>query len=647
MPRKLTPASSLDKFKKEAKRWLKELRAQDAAARNRLERAWPKAPQPPGLRDVQHALALEHGQESWVALTRAIGSSAASASSSGGTDYDALARDLVAAYDSRDEAALQRLNQHYGRSFTHDDLWAEVWRRVYAVRRRSSREEKNFLQLTEAQTFIAQDAGFGSWEALKSGPSTGARPVPPYAIDSRKGHIAPRRFLNGGEWERLIAAMQERRIAALDGQGVVNDAALARIAELDHVTSLNLEGCRQLSDEGVAQLARMPQLERLNLGGTRISDRALAVLHQLARLRVLQMPWAQGVTDAGIAALQPCSRLERVDLTGTQTADGAIAALRGKPSLTHFRSGQHVTDSGLEMLKEFPAFTAPRNTAEVHYGLMSDADHDPTHLLLDGPFSDAGLATLARLEGLCGLVLFWHAKAVTPAGFRSLTELPSLLSLRCDGERVNDISMRHIAAMPRLRLLVAQGSAASDAGFEHLSRSRSLECFWGRECPGLGTRGFLALSRMPSLRGLGVSCKNVDDGGLSALPHFPALRDFTPIDFGDDGFRHVGRCKHLERLWCMYCRETGDAATEHIASLSLRTYYAGLTQITDRSLEILRKMNSLEEIEFYECDHVSDAGLGHLAALPRLREVKLHHLPKVTFTGSKVFPASVHVEYSS
>ena len=42
----------------------------------------------------------------------------------------------------------------------------------------------------------------------------------------------------------------------------------------------------------------------------------------------------------------------------------------------------------------------------------------------------------------------------------------------------------------------------------------------------------------------------------------------------------------LERLTCMYCRDSGDEATAHIANLQIRYYYAGLTQITDRSLGI-------------------------------------------------------------
>ena len=64
--------SSLDNLRKEAKRWLKALRAGDPDARARLRQAWPDAPAAPGLRDIQHALARERGHESWVALKAAL-----------------------------------------------------------------------------------------------------------------------------------------------------------------------------------------------------------------------------------------------------------------------------------------------------------------------------------------------------------------------------------------------------------------------------------------------------------------------------------------------------------------------------------------------------------------------------------------------
>jgi ankyrin repeat protein len=72
MPRQLSPASTLDNLRKEAKRWLKALRAADAGARARLLRSLPDAPPAPTLRDMQHALAAEHGLPGWTALKQKV-----------------------------------------------------------------------------------------------------------------------------------------------------------------------------------------------------------------------------------------------------------------------------------------------------------------------------------------------------------------------------------------------------------------------------------------------------------------------------------------------------------------------------------------------------------------------------------------------
>jgi len=72
MTRVLTPRTSLENLKKDAKRWLKALRAGDSAARSRLSAAWPDAPAEPVLRDVQQAVARDYGCANWVALKAAI-----------------------------------------------------------------------------------------------------------------------------------------------------------------------------------------------------------------------------------------------------------------------------------------------------------------------------------------------------------------------------------------------------------------------------------------------------------------------------------------------------------------------------------------------------------------------------------------------
>lgn len=653
MSRKISRATSLDNLRKQAKRWLKGLRVGNAEATARFVHAYPTAPTNPGLREVQHALAREYGFEGWADLKRAVetptGDAGTPPRAVTAEEYGRLANDFVLAFDSRDDEALRRLNEHYHRSFSHDDVWAEVWRRVYAVRQRSSRVQKNFLRLDEAQTVVAQDAGFGGWESLTRPFGTGAPPVPAFEIDATENHAAPRRHLGGDEWDELIAVMKERRVTSLDANGLMTDAVLTRMAALDHVTTLKLGGSRELTDDGLLHLARMPQLQHLDLSeypGGNLTDRGLQVLRNLPNLRTFEMTWQRGISDVGVANIKACDLLERVNLMGSPTGDGAIEALQGKPKLRSFSTGKMVTDDGLRLLVNYPLLTK-------WHGLPIPPDDSDSNveggaqLMIDGPFTDAGVASLAGLEGVFELDLFWHVTRVTPDGFAHLVHLPNLGALGADGKLSGDAAMRHIAAMPRLQRLRIQESAATDDGFALLSRSRSITHIWGRECPQFGNRGFVALSRMPALRGFGIGCKNVEDKALSTLPEFPALRELTPIGFQDAGFVHVGRCARLERLTCMYCRDTTDAATAHITGLRIKYYYAGLTKITDRSLELLGRMESLEQVDLYECNGVTDAGLPFLAGLPLLREVHLDSLPGVTLAGTNVFPARVRVKYTT
>ena len=72
MRRTLTSKTRLESLRKEAKRWLKAVRAGDTKAIERLKAALAGPRPQPGLRDVQHALALEYGLPGWTALKAAI-----------------------------------------------------------------------------------------------------------------------------------------------------------------------------------------------------------------------------------------------------------------------------------------------------------------------------------------------------------------------------------------------------------------------------------------------------------------------------------------------------------------------------------------------------------------------------------------------
>ena len=110
-------------------------------------------------------------------------------------------------------------------------------------------------------------------------------------------------------------------------------------------------------------------------------------------------------------------------------------------------------------------------------------------------------------------------------------------------------------------------------------------------------------------------------------------------------YRHIGECEQLESLILMYCRDTTDAATEHITGLrKLSYYFNSYTMITDRTPELLSGMDSLERITFDACHGLTNTGIARLARLPRLRE--LHVSGKaVTSDVVDAFSSRVSVLY--
>ena len=564
---------TFDTLRKDAKRWLAQIAAGDAEARDRFARALPGGPPAPTLRDVQLALAREHGFDGWTALKRALEPDP-KASAATLARYEEMAEALLEAYRTGTPAAME---WHYGFTW-HRRAWPAMRTYVQLDLGKRPGEPGGDVAITidEARYLVAHERGFGSWDALRASVA----------------------HLPGG-------APHVTTVGEAKTQGL-----LERLDRSD-TTELDLSGVREVTDAHLAAIGRLTHLERLDLSGT-------------------------AITDAGVAHLRGCDALREVNLAGTYTGDGALRALAGKPHLHSFQSGSGVTDGGLALLHQWPVFKAWRG-GEDRLDLLA-WDAAPNFLMLRGPFTDRGLAQLRGLDGLFALNVADVRLAITAACLDTLRELPRLAKLAVEA---TDAWMPGLAALPHLRFLGIQDTPASDAGWVQLAASTTIEKIWGRRCHGLGDAGFRALSRMPRLRGLSVSCLNVSDGALAALPAFPALIELMPMDVPDAGYRHVGRCRDLESLILMYCRDTTDAATEQITGLSKLTYYFNsYTTITDRTPEILSTMESLERITLDACHRLTDTGIAHLARLPRLRELRVSGRG-VRGTARTAFPPAV------
>lgn len=629
---------NLASLKKEAKRWLAALRENVGDARARFARAVPRPPASPTLRDVQLALAHEHGFPGWAALKRAL-TPDPSASARTLDQYEAMAEALLAAYRTGTPEDMER---HY-RYTWHRRAWQGM--RTYVQldlgKRPSGSDDEVDITLDEARHLIAIEHGFENWDALAAFVSTMPGRVPvtakPVQVRSLDPPTESRPIASTRDWQTVLRLLRRTASPALDAEGQMTDTMMLEVSGVEGVTALNLSGSKTVTDEGIRHLAWLPNLRHLDLGGTAITDRGLAVLRDLPTLETVSLAMTH-VTDAGVAHLANCEKLRQVNLMWTSTGDGAIRALAGKRMLHRFRSGNGVTDSGLALLHELPVFKTWQGGTATMALLSYDAD--PNYLLLRGPFTNRGMQHLRGLDGLFALNLDARELGITAAGLAPLVTLPNLGWLAADAK---DDFMPYIAEMPRLRFLGAQDTPAGDEGFAALARSRSIEYIWGRRCHNLKRRGFVALASMPALRALSVSCLNVDDAGISTLPRFPALRELMPMDIPDAGYRHIGACEGLEALILMYCRDTTDAATEHIVGLrKLSYYFNSYTTITDRTPELLSRMDGLERITFDACHGLTDEGVAKLARLPSLKELRVSG-KGVTARVQSMFPASVTV----
>ena len=632
---------SLDSLKKEAKRWLAALRRGVSEARVRLERALSSAPATPTLRDVQLALARELGFSGWVELKRAL-ASLRDAHSPTLAQYETMAEALYDAYRTGTPEAMDR---HYGFTW-HRRSWQAM--RTYVQldlgKRPSGPNDDVDITLDDARYLIAVEYGFASWNALKTfAESAKAQTLiaaKPVRLVAEHGLDDAETIASSRDWNAIVSLLAEHPDAWLNAEGQMTDEVLHLVSRAEGITALGLGGSQAVSDDGLRHLSRLPQLKHLDLRGTAITDRGLDVLRQLPALETISLAQTR-VTDDGVAKLANCHELQRVDLSWTRTGDGALRALAGKAKLRELSTGHCVTDVGIPLLHELPVFQSWQG-GETKMALLSYRSL-PNHLSLRGAITDRGVAQLRGLDGLFGLNLDDSSLAITAAALVPLVALPNLGWLGVDAK---DDWMPLIAEMRRLRFLGAQDTVAGDDGFTALSKSQSLEYLWGRRCHNLRRRGFTALATMPALRGLSVSCLNVDDAGVAALPSFPALQELMPMDVPDAGYRHIGKCTQLESLILMYCRNTTDAATEHITGLPKLTYYFNsYTTITDRTPELLSRMDSLERITFDTCHGLTNEGIATLTRLPALRELRVSGR-RLTPDVVAAFPPRVRVHYS-
>ena len=194
---------------------------------------------------------------------------------------------------------------------------------------------------------------------------------------------------------------------------VSGDEGFVALGECTTLENLASRVCRRMTDRGFAAIARLPRLQRLGLGGPRISDAAMAHLADAPALVDLG-PIMFG--DAAFEHIAKIPRLEQLtNMYNRSTSDDATRYLRGHPTLVHYGAfGTQITDESLRIISGFP---------RLETAAFTNCDF----------ITDEGMRELARLPRL-RLVSTGSCVRVTGAW---LTSMPPGVDARDDGSNAN------------------------------------------------------------------------------------------------------------------------------------------------------------------------------------------------------------------
>ena len=258
----------------------------------------------------------------------------------------------------------------------------------------------------------------------------------------------------------------------------------------DRIVAVNLRGA-WINDAEMIDLARMPDLERLDLSHTRISDEGMLNLKPAPKIKDLKLFYCEWITDQGMTALKGWKHLKRLDVRGTRISDGTVAIVSHLTGLEALDIAHtEVTDFGLENLITLI------NLKELALGRgrlsnsgMTVLRMLPTLTLLDlsgarpsSPDSPRGgggglgipeetLKAMTELKDLRTLHLGFSS--ITPDQLRTLAVLGKVEKLGLQGcTKVNDTALAELAKWKGLKYVDVQEAPVTEKGLADLRKAK-------------------------------------------------------------------------------------------------------------------------------------------------------------------------------
>jgi formylglycine-generating enzyme required for sulfatase activity len=282
---------------------------------------------------------------------------------------------------------------------------------------------------------------------------------------------------------RQFKKLERLELLQLDSPGIT-DEGLASLPPLRHLKTLNIRGtasqglamahfrgspldhfsCDQLIDDSARLLTEFSTIRVMSISGSPITGRGLASIARLPRLQRLELSGCTNLDDADFAVLGQAYLLSSLQLSQTAAGDRAATALVQLNHLHELRIGsEHLSDAGVRKLCEIVSL---RNLT-----IAPEAVN----------LTDAATSDLWRLVNLHSFGV--AAPNVTGSGLSTVGELPRLEWMSLEGAGICDVALKHAAESDSLQRLhvgnwqIGGPAALTDAGIMYLAGSRKLTQF--------------------------------------------------------------------------------------------------------------------------------------------------------------------------
>ena len=363
----------------------------------------------------------------------------------------------------------------------------------------------------------------------------------------------------------------------------LTDKAMEVIRTFKNLRELDLYRCVKLTHKGLTSLTELTQLETLDIGSTKCSNKTLALLPVLEKLKSLNILETK-ITPRGLAPLTELPLLETLDLSHNTIAAG-LDCLRSIPRLRRLS--------------------------------LSRTD-----------IRDADLACLEPLEKLIALHL--NDSQIDGSGLQHLTCGKNLLELSLFRScKLRDKYLAALEQLTRLEILdLASSEKITDKGLVHLEPLQRLQELHIRNLPSVKGPGLAALRLLTNLRVLYADYLMVTDSSMSFL------RSLVRLKILDLSYSNRLTDLSLKFMSNLTCLARLDLRNTQIRGTGL-VHLAGLKKLKDlclaeTPLEELPVLPQLETLTLNSCRMITDTMLASLTGIPRLRNLELLNCPQIT-----------------